>query len=530
MKIHRRITLYLLAGTSFMSLMSCTKNFAEINRRMDGVTREELMGDNNLVGALFPSMEALIVPLSDRGAFQHCESLTGDVYGRNMIAIDDWAGEFSYFTYDGTHWLDNPFNFVLSFYTSYSEACRICEYQGINYAWARIMRVAAMHRLADQYGPIPYSQVSTNSLHVGYDDDDTVYKTMLEELDMAIDDMEGLVASWDGTLTMANFDRIYGGDWNRWLKFANSLMLRLAVRISNPEPELARHYAEKAIAGGVIESNSDNAFYNMTIGRMASVESAFWGVAIGYNDSRACADLLCYMQGYSDPRLSAYFLPAELNDGITGTRYAGVRAGSMCNTTDFRKHSAPRVSQYDPYPILTASEVAFLRAEGAMKGWSMGGSAKEFYEKGITLSFEQWNVGGAADYKADNTRTQADFSSPIMTGESCNAVSNVTVAWDDAAGNEASASNPNYERLMVQKYIALYPLGHETWCDYRRTGLPNFFPVFRQVETKYQGLAVASRLPFPVKEQENNAENLQAAVSMLSGEDDFATKLWWAKK
>ena len=521
--------LNILSVFCILLLTSCNDLFSEVNRKMDGVTEQELMGDNNIAGALFPNMEALIVPLVDRGNFQHCESLTGDVYGRMMMSIADWSGEFSYFKYNGTHWLDNPFNFVLAFYTSYSEVCKITGYEGINYAWARIMRAAAMHRLADQYGPIPYSQVSLSSFHVGYDDDDTVYLTILEDLDKAIDDLKEEMSIWDGTLTMANFDRIYGGDWNKWLKFANSLMLRLAIRISNPAPLVARQYAEKAVSSGVILSNADNALFNMQIGRMGTIESAFWGVANGYNDSRACADLVCYLKGYADPRMGAYFKATDSKE-FTGD-VEGVRAGSLCTRTDFVKHSAATTEQYDAYPLLTAAETAFLMAEGAMKGWNMGESAKELYKKGVSLSFEQWKVSGAATYLEDNTRTQTSYSNMLLPGESCDAVSTVTIAWDDAQGDEASESNPNYERLMVQKYLAMYPLGHETWCDYRRTGLPHFFPVFRPVDNKYKNLVVAERLPFPVKEQENNAQNLAVAISYLDGaDDDFTTKLWWAKK
>ncbi len=522
MKINNIHIIILLAAA--LAFTSCESLFSEINKKMDGVTEEELMGDNNLVGALFPNMEALIVPLTGRGDFQHCESLTGDVYGRMMMSnSDDWTGEFSWFTYDGNHWLDNPFSGALAFYTSFAEVGKITEYDGINYAWARIMRVAVMHRLADQYGPIPYSQVSMSSFHVGYDDDDEVYLTMLEELDEAISDMADMVASWDGTKTMANFDRIYSGDWNQWLKFANSLMLRLAIRISNPEPELARVYAEKAVSRGVITSNADNAFYNMASGRMGTVESAFWGVAKGYNDSRACADLVCYLKGYNDPRLQAYFETATFTDATTTIE--GVRAGTLCKRNDFVKHSAPKVEQYDAYPLLTAAETAFLMAEGALKGWNMGSDTKTLYEKGIALSFEQWNVSGSSEYIKDNVHTQAGYESSVLSGENADPVSMITIAWD----SEASEME-KLERIMVQKYLAQFPLGHETWCDYRRTGLPKFFPVYRSVETKYKNLVVAERLPFSVKERENNPDNVIAAESMLSGGDDFTTKLWWAKK
>lgn len=506
-----------------LALTSCDGLFSDINRKMDGVSEEELMGDNNLVGALFPNMEALIVPLSGRGDFQHCESLVGDVYGRMMISnSDDWSGEFSWYTYDGSHWLDNPFSGALAFYTSFAEVGKITGYEGINYDWARIMRVAVMHRLADQYGPIPYSQVSMSSFHVGYDDDDTVYLTMLEELDEAIADMSALVDGWDGTRTMANFDRIYSGDWNKWLKFANSLMLRLAIRISNPAPDIARTYAEKAVSRGVILSNSDNAFYNMENGRMGTVESAFWGVAKGYNDTRACADLVCYLKGYDDPRIDAYFEPSTFSE--TSGEVEGVRAGTLCKRNDFVKHSAPRVEQYEAYPLLTAAETAFLMSEAALKGWDMGASAGELYKRGVTLSFEQWGVAGASEYLNDNVHSQEAYESSVLPGENIDPVSTVKVAWDD------SDAEANLERIMVQKYLAQFPLGHETWCDCRRTGYPKFFPVYRSVAAQYKGLVVAERIPFSVKEKANNAANVAEAETMLSGNDDFTTKLWWAKK
>lgn len=517
------------AAFCLAAAVSCQDLFSDINRNLDGVTEEELMRDNNIIGALFPNMEALIVPVAAYGPFQHCESLTGDVYGRMMMSVkDDWAGEFSYYTYDGTHWLDNPFTFALAFYSSYSEVCEITGETGVNYEWARIMRVAVMHRLADQYGPIPYSKVSTSSFYVGYDDDDEVYLTMLKELDEAIGNMSDFVVSWDGNMTMANFDRIYSGDWNKWLKFANSLMLRLAVRISNPAPDVAKEYAEKAVRRGVITSNADNAFFNMTSGRMGQIRSAFWGVAKSYNDSRACADLVSYLKGYDDPRLAAYFEPSTFT--AHDTEVEGLRAGSLCKRNDFVKHSVATVDQYTAYPLLTAAETSFLMAEAAMKGWDMGGSAKSFYENGVRLSFEQWGVAGAETYLSDDTKTQAAYKSSVLTGEDCEPVSSVTVAWDDAIADEASADNANYERLMVQKYLAQYPLGHETWCDHRRTGLPKFFPVYRSLPAVYNGLVVAERLPFPVNEMQNNAENLTEAKSMLSGTDDFITKLWWAKK
>ena len=201
-----------------------------------------------------------------------------------------------------------------------------------------------------------------------------------------------------------------------------------------------------------------------------------------------------------------------------------MRAGTLCKRNDFVKHSAPRVDQYEAYPLLTAAETAFLLSEAALKGWDMGASAEELYKRGVTLSFEQWGVAGASEYLNDNVHSQEAYESSVLPGENIDPVSTVKVAWDD------SDAEANLERIMVQKYLAQFPLGHETWCDCRRTGYPKFFPVYRSVAAQYKGLVVAERIPFSVKEKANNAANVAEAETMLSGNDDFTTKLWWAKK
>ena len=171
---------------------------------------------------------------------------------------------------------------------------------------------------------------------------------------------------------------------------------------------------------------------------------------------------------------------------------------------------------------MTAAEMAFCRAEGALAGWNMGGTVESLYNEGITLSFEQWGASGAADYIANSTATPADYvDAADGYGQAHAKMSSITVKWDD----NASASE-KMERLMVQKWIALFPDGQEAWSEIRRTGYPKVFP---SAQSTAYDLTVPNRLPFDYMEPVNNPDNYQKAVQLLGGPDTYATKMWWQK-
>lgn len=517
-----------------LSITGCNDYFHDINWPYGALTEEDLDRDNLREGSMIPTMELFIVPLGGAGAFQHCESLVGDVWGRTLMCEpggpngNNWSGDLSWYQPDGDHWLSNPFTFVMEFYQSYVQTWNFTNHDSGNSIWAltRIMRVAAMHRLADTYGPIPYTHIDPEDLdlYIPYDREEDVWKAMLEDLSTAIDDLENCIALGTGA-NIVNFDRIYQGDLNQWLKFANSLLLRLAVRVSNAAPELTAQYVQKAVDGGVIESNADNAMMHMKIGLMADMTSPLYTVISGsYNDSYAAADLTCYMNGYNDARRPAYFTTYEYTNeslGITENVYFGLRAGSSATDQQVEATvSRPNVGQYDDYPLLTAAEVSFLLAECALNGW-VSGDAQTFYERGITQSFEQWGVSGASAYIADSESVPAGYVD-YMNSEDCDAPSTITIAWEN--------DGKELQRIITQKYIAMYPLGHETWCDYRRTGYPEFTPICQgKVSGTYSDMPVAQRLKFSIDESNQNSDNLAAAVGYLRGGDDYSTKLWWAK-
>ena len=177
---------------------------------------------------------------------------------------------------------------------------------------------------------------------------------------------------------------------------------------------------------------------------------------------------------------------------------------------------------------MNAAEVAFLKAEAkAVFGFNMGtGTAEEFYNEGIKLSFEQFGLSGHAEYAEDNENKPATYADPAGLNSYAGVLSAITVKWNDAA-----TTAEKQERIMIQKWIANFNNGIEAWSDHRRTGYPKFFPA-TDAGNKSSGSVTnefgARRMVYPLAEYSNNGENVNAAVaSYLSGPDKMGTRLWW---
>ena len=173
--------------------------------------------------------------------------------------------------------------------------------------------------------------------------------------------------------------------------------------------------------------------------------------------------------------------------------------------------------------LMTTSEVYFLRAEAALRGWAGAGSAQANYEMGITTSFEQHGAAGSGAYMADNTSTPADYVDPVNASNNVTALSSITVSWNAGGTNEE-----NLERIITQKWIAMFPEGQEAWSEFRRTGYPKIFPVVSNqsggvVDTDIQ----IRRIPFVDSELSTNPNGVVGAVTQLGGADNAGTRLWW---
>ena len=240
----------------------------------------------------------------------------------------------------------------------------------------------------------------------------------------------------------------------------------------------------------------------------------------GYNEDRMGASMDAYLNGFEDPRLPKFFKTTE--DGY----YRGLRNG-LRNGNKFQGDpylSMPTITRGTPYVWMTAAEIWLLRAEGALLGWNMGGDAKTLYEKGIRSSFAQYGLSAEADNYLASTNTPAAYQG-LDGSPSAEAPSDITPAWDDNATLEKKL-----ERIITQKWIAIYPLGQEAWSEFRRTGYPKIYPIVNNLSNgKVSTTEQVRRVPFPASEYSGNMGEVEKAIKLLGGEDTGGTKLWWDK-
>ena len=427
---------------------------------------------------------------------------------------------------------------IPTLYTNMSMVQTICEQTGdvAPIAASKIVQVATMSRVTDTYGPIPFSQIGVDGvIQTPYDSQEKIYNRFFEILAEA----RQLLKENPGAAMSPLVDNVYGGDMSKWLRFANSMQLRLALRISYANPTLARQKAEEAVDpanGGLIETNEQNATW-----KYYTTEVNPFYTAVNYNekDSRPSAEIACYMNGYRDPRLSKYLTDSQFTqlsgawqtnpaDG-TSLQYIGLRRGwNLFPSGNNTRFSEILMSSQQPALWMNASEVCFLRAEGAaVFDWEMGGTAEEFYNQGIRLSFDNWGVAGADTYINDATSRPARYYDPTSMNPWTGSMPQVTIKWD-----EELTAEQKQEKIITQKWIANWLLGHEAWADYRRTGYPFLIPVaFNGASGIVDANIGPQRMAYPDEEYTNNLANVQKAVSeYLGGPDNMATKLWWACK
>ena len=534
---------FMAGGALLFSTAACTGDYEDINSNQfqpGDLTADDyalISSMSNICGAVIPS---------DVNCNQFTDCLLGGTLGgyfsdganfttsyvRNC-APDNWTSVFL-----------KDSKIISTLYTNISMVEGFCETSGqvVPLAIANIVKVAAMNRVTDAYGPIPYSAIGfEGAVKTPYDSQQDVYNKFFEELAAA----RAILLENRAAVMSPLADKVYSGDIDKWIKFCNSLQLRLAMRIVYADAALAKRRAEDAVNpanGGVIETNDENATW-----KNYETSTNSMRVAIMYNahDTRPSAEIACYLNGYNDPRISHYLTesgspetpslngkPYKDENGNwmtspsgTSLQYVGIRRGwQTFNTSWSVNFSDVNIPGNTPALWLNASEVAFLRAEGvAVFGSNMGGTAESFYNAGIRLSFENYGVGDQADaYIADATSVPAQFYDPEGLNPWNGTIPAVTIKWDESA-----TPAQKQQKIITQKWLANWTLGNEAWADYRRTGYPFLIPV------AYNGSNVVNinlgprRLPYPTAEYTDNLVNVQKAVEMLGGPDNLATRMWW---
>lgn len=349
-----------------------------------------------------------------------------------------------------------------------------------------IMQVCAYYFLTTTFGNVPYTEaLDDNNLFPKYDDAATIFDDLIKRLQA---DASTLNPSEAGI--SAAQDMIYAGDVAAWKKFANSLLLRLAMTISDANPALAKSTFEAA-NNGAFMSLADNA--QMSFKPEAVNANPLWVdlVQSGRQDMIAGKPLVDELKALDDPRLDLYFRPNKDGDQVGGV------IGQNSTFTLYSKPSEQMVDPTFPQIIMGYVEVEFLRAEALARGYNIPGTITEHYNNAITASIKWW---GGSDADAAAYLAQPDVAYATAPGD-----------WKHKIG--------------LQKWIGLYNQPVQGWVEMRRLDVPGTDIVPPPVGKKSD---YPTRLQYSQGEQQLNPDNYKAAATAIGG-DEVTTKLWFDK-
>ena len=529
-----------LAAIASAGLGSCTKQFDSINTNPDGLYPSEVAVDYQNLGSPLNQAQLNILNYIDYN-YQVQQNLNADIFSGFMMSSTPFNGNINNTNYglvpgwNNQAW-DLAYSNVMAPIGTVLQATAGNPQYAPFYAWAKILRVEAMHRISDIYGPIIYSHYGTTNSDgsVTYDSQQAAYTEFFNDLDSAISEFDAaLAAAPTSPAPFAQFDLVYGGSYQQWIKFANTLRLRLAIRVSLIDPTLAQTEGEKSLTdangllsvGGAPASGSDDAYVNI-----GNNENPITLIAVAYGNINMGAPLLCYMNGYSDPRISTYAQTAT--DPAVAGQYIGIRQGINIDANGrYAGYSLP-VNFPNYLLLMTAAEAWFLKAEAAIRGWNGAGNAETDYNTGITTSMNQHGIGAAAAtaYMTNTTLTEQPYIDPKAITAGQNNVlagspylSTIPVAW-----NSSDPFQTMLQKIITQKWIAMFPEGEEAWAEFRRTLYPTIFPVI----VNNSGGTISTtefirRLPFASDEYSTNPVGTQGAITLLGGPDNGGTPLWW---
>ena len=366
----------------------------------------------------------------------------------------------------------------------------------------------------DLFGPMPYYD-HKGLFYEGsfiYNNVRTIYYQAKADLDAAIECLKyykdhrsdaykkQIGSIIQSRVQLLSSDYADASDLSVWIRFANSLKLRMAIHMSKVEPATAKQWAEEAVAGGVIENEADE------IGLFPSrfdydhplVDITNWRhIVMG-------ASFINLLQNLDHPYMKYLFTKNSIaleksKQAVSGTSapaatsegtvFIGMRngvipgEGQAASTNPYCGYSTLDRTYFSecnpPLYLMKVSEVNFLRAEGALRGWNMGGTAQSFYEQGIRTAYlEDRNsprkeyVNYVDDYLNVVAPKGIAYVDPQGLTPDMPSVTKIGVKW-----NEGDSKETKLEKIITQKYIASFPYSYESWVDLRRTGYPKLFPI-----------------------------------------------------
>jgi hypothetical protein len=510
----RKITIYIISLLGAIGLMTaCDKGFDELNINKTAATslNPVYMLNNAVINSSFPG-NTLVYELAivQQMVTPNSGVLAGGNFNQDnrLITSNIWQ---------------RYYRDVLKSLVDVMDKTRPDATVNLNrpnlYHMTRIMRAYATMILTDTYGDIPYFEAGRGFLQANiapvYDPQQAIYADILKELDEA---SSGL----DPNATRESSDILYGGDVARWKRFGNSLLLRAAMRLTKADQALAQQYVAKAVAGGLMQSNDDNAvirhtsLYTNGIGATLNGSEANNFYLTGY--------FVDYLKKNKDPRLGA--IAVRYVGAQSGAQQVAARAvrdttvqlgmpmgydnssittvarnAGLASFYDYSQLDRFRMGKIDaPNFLVTYAQTQLLLAEAVVRGWAQGNAAT-LYENGIKAHMLQ-----------------------LSTSYEGTAIS-------ETAMSEYTAANPlnmdkALEQINTQYWVASFLNGPEAFANFRRSGFPALTPnPFPGKEITGQFIR---RLTYPDSEQSVNSGNIQAAISR-QGPDNLDTRVWWDK-
>lgn len=430
---------------------------------------------------------------------------------------------------------------------------------------------------ADLFGPMPYEEFKAlrDKSPFKYNDVRTIYYGVKKNLDDAVaclkyykdnrseaykQELANVMYSY---LTIVNDP--YSKTWQDmepWIRFANSLKLRMAIHMSGIEPETAKEWAEEAVRDGVItDVDNEVAIYPAFSGKDHPLVEI-----TGWSDAVMGASFLNLLENLDHPYMKYLFTKnsvglAKSPQAVEGSScpattpansvYVGMRDGvapgegqaaannPYCGYSMLDK--AYLAQTQAPLYLMKCSEVYFLLAEGALRGWNMGGTAKQFYEQGIRYAALESRsfTGNKYNQLVDEyLNVEAPKGIPYVDPQGLTpdmpSVTKIGVKW-----NESDSKEIKLEKIITQKYIASFPYSYESWVDLRRVGYPKLFPILgvadsdgtigagdSKVQTKEN---IMRRIPWASDDPQTKADIEETGLPALGegASDTQGQHLWW---
>ncbi|MBC8083794.1 MAG: SusD/RagB family nutrient-binding outer membrane lipoprotein [Hymenobacter sp.] len=520
-----------LSATVLVLISGCTKEFDEIN------TNPSTYGQTNFDANYLLTTAQLGYTGSTDFAYDTWRANL--IYSSTLIqglstVVSYWAGDKYLLNeaYTAAYWGGTTVGAYVEQVKPVTELVEstkgVAKYKNLHQI-SRIMRALIMERITDLYGDVPYTEAGkgyyTGIITPKYDKQEDIYADLLKEVEEA-------TTALDPAADVPTGDVFYRGNIAQWQRFGNTLLLRMAMRLTKTDPDKAKSYATR-VQGKTIQSNDDNAYVMHDVAGARVTQNRNSQILLGDGGQenyyvKWSQRFIDYLKATNDPRLSkiavtelyltdvskvqsagAISTPAAQKGMPNGKDLSGRAAydvSGAANYTTFPAYSSPSpgmIKRTGPTFVLTYAESELLLAEAAQR-WGLG-SASQHYNAGVTAA-----ITYLSQYDAALAAAPADASTYLT-------------ANPYEAGRGLELINTQYW-VLTNTMLDFY----ESWANWRRSGFPVLTPVvYPNNATNGQ---IPRRFPYPLSETTSNSDNYRAASAAVPGGDNLTGRVWWDKQ